>query len=151
MPSDCGAGEDSLKSFGQQGDQASQSSGKSPWILIGRTDAEAEAPILWSPDANSQLIGKVPDAGKDRGQKEKRASEDKMAGWHHQCNGHKLGQTSGNGEGLGSQVWCSPWGHEESHMMDDWTTSATWLYKVSTIEKAEERQYFCNISINLML
>ena len=52
-------------------------------IFTGRTDAEAEAPVFWSSDVNRQLIGKVPDAGKDQGQKEKRASEDEMAGWHH--------------------------------------------------------------------
>ena len=63
-----------------------------PWILIGRIDAEAEAPVFWSSDSNSQLTRKVPDAGKDWGQKEKRASEDEMAGWHHWCNGHELGQ-----------------------------------------------------------
>ena len=54
--------------------------GNQPWILFGRTDAEAEAPLFWSPNANSQLIGKVPNAVKDSGQKEKRASEDEMAG-----------------------------------------------------------------------
>ena len=57
--------------------------GDQPWIFTGRTDAEAEAPVFWSSDVNRQLIEKVPDAGKDRGQKEKRASEDEMAGWHH--------------------------------------------------------------------
>ena len=70
--------------------------GNQPWIFIGRTDAEA--PVFWSPDANSWYIGKVPDAGKDWGQKEKRASEDKMAGWHHWINGHELGQFLGNGD-----------------------------------------------------
>ena len=54
--------------------------GNRPWIFTGRTDAEAEAPVFWSPDANSRLIGKVPDAEKDWGQKEKRVSEDVMAG-----------------------------------------------------------------------
>ena len=73
--------------------------GNEPWILVGRTDAEAEAPVFWSFDVNSQLIGKVPDAGQDWGQKEKRASEDKMPGWHHWCKGHELGQTSGVGWG----------------------------------------------------
>ena len=73
--------------------------GNQPWIPVGRTDAEAEAPVFWSSDVISQLIGKVSDSGKDRGQKEKRASEDEMAEWHHQCNGHELGQTSGDGEG----------------------------------------------------
>ena len=66
--------------------------GNQPWILTGRTNAEAEAPILWPSDAKSQLIGKDPDAGKDQGQK-KRATEDEMVGWHHWFNGHELGQT----------------------------------------------------------
>ena len=57
--------------------------GNQPWILIGRTKAEAEALILWPPDAKSQLIGKDPDAGKDRRQKEKRAAEDLMVRKHH--------------------------------------------------------------------
>ena len=52
------------------------------WIFIGRTDTEAKTPILWPPDANSQLTGKDPDAGKDRRQ-EKRATEDEVVGWHH--------------------------------------------------------------------
>ena len=67
--------------------------GDQPWILIGMTDAEAEAPGFWSSDVNRRLIGKVPDAGKDWWQKEKRASKDEMAGWHHWCNGHELGHT----------------------------------------------------------
>ena len=86
--------------------------GNKPWIFIGRTDAKAL--LLWPSDAKSQLIGKVPDAGKDWGQKEKRALEDEMAGWHHWCNGHELGQTSGDGEGQGGLVCCSPWGCKES-------------------------------------
>ena len=61
----------------------------------------------------SWLLEKVPDAGKDWGQKEKRASEDEMAGWHHWCNGHELGQTLGDGEGQGGLACCSPWGHKE--------------------------------------
>ena len=69
--------------------------GNQPWILIGRTDAEAEAPVFWSPDTNSWLIGKVLYAGKDWGQK-KRVSEDEMTGWHHWHNRHELGQTLGD-------------------------------------------------------
>ena len=61
-----------------------------------------------------RLIGKVPDAGKDRRLKEKRALEDEMAGCHHQCNERELGQTLGDGEGQGSLACCSPWGHKES-------------------------------------
>ena len=66
------------------------------WTLIGRTDAEA--PILWPPDAKSWLIGEVPDDGKYWRQEEKRATEGNMAGWHHGCNGHELGQTLGDDE-----------------------------------------------------
>ena len=63
---------------------------------------------------NSRLIGKVPETGKDLGQKEKRVSEDEMAGWHHQCNGNELGQTSLDGEGQGVLACCSPWVCKES-------------------------------------
>ena len=65
--------------------------GNQPWIFTGRIDAEAEAPILWPPDAKNQLIGKDPDAGKDWGQEEKAVTEDKMVGWHHWLNGHGFG------------------------------------------------------------
>ena len=75
-------------------------------------DAEAEAQTLWPPVVNSQLIGKDP--GKDL-RHEKRVTEDKMVGWHHQFNGHELGQILGDGEGQGSLVCCSPWGHKESY------------------------------------
>ena len=73
--------------------------GNQLWIFLGRTYAEAETPVFWSSDVNSWLIGKVPDARKDWGQKEKRASKDEMAAWHHRRNGHGLGQTLGDGEG----------------------------------------------------
>ena len=87
--------------------------GNQRWILIGRTNAETEALVFWSPDANSQFIVKVPDAGKDWGQKEKRVSENEMDGWHLWCNGHEFGQTLGDGEEQGGLVGCSPWGHKE--------------------------------------
>ena len=77
--------------------------GNQSWIFIGRTDAEAEAPVFWSFYANRRLIGKVPDAGKYWGQKEKRVSEDEMAGWHHQWNGHETGQSLGDSEEQESQ------------------------------------------------
>ena len=67
--------------------------GNRPWIFIGMTDAEAEAPIRWSPDARKWLLGKDPDVGKDWGQKEKEARENKMVGWHHQLSGHEFEQT----------------------------------------------------------
>ena len=75
--------------------------GNQPLILIGMTDAEAEAPILWPPDAKSSLIWKDSDAGKDGGQ-EKRVTADKMVGWHHRLNGHEFKQTLGDSEGQGS-------------------------------------------------
>ena len=79
-----------------------------------RSDTEAEAPALWSSDVNGQLIGKVPDAGKDQERKEKRVSEDEMTGWHHRGNGHELGQTFGDGKGQGGLACRSPWGCKES-------------------------------------
>ena len=94
-----------------------------PWIFIGRTDAEAEAPVLWSLDVKSQLIGKDPDAGSDWRQKEKGATKDELAGWLHQLNGREFEQTLGDGEGQGSLAWCSPWGRKESDMTErlKWT------------------------------
>ena len=74
--------------------------GNQPWILVGRT--EAEAPVSWPSDANNRLTGKVPDAGKDRAQKGKSASEDETARRHHQGNGSELGQAPGDGEGHGA-------------------------------------------------
>ena len=60
------------------------------WVFIGRTDVEAETPILWPPDEKSRLIGKDPDAGRDWGQEEKGTTEDEMAGWLHQLDGHEF-------------------------------------------------------------
>ena len=87
--------------------------GDQSWVFIGRTDVEVEAPILWSPDAKSWLIGKDPDAGKDWGQEEKGTIEDKMVGWHHWLNGHEFEQTQGDSEGQRSLVCCSSSGHKK--------------------------------------
>ena len=78
-------------------------------------DAEAEALILWPPDAKSQLIGKDPDTGKDWGQDEKRVTEDETVGWHHWLNGRQFEQTPGNREWQGRLVCCSPCGCKDSH------------------------------------
>ena len=83
------------------------------WIFIGRTDAEAETPILWPPDAMNWLIWKDPDAGKDWRREEKGMTEDEMVGWHHQLDGHEFKQALGVGDGQGGLAWCSPWGHNE--------------------------------------
>ena len=87
--------------------------GNQSWIFIGRTDAEAEAWILWPPDVKSRLTGEAPDAGKDWGQ-EKETTEDEMVGWHHWLNGHELQQSPLDDEGQGSVLCCSPWGHKGS-------------------------------------
>ena len=84
---------------------------------ILRTGAEAEAPILWTPDAKSQLIGKYPDAGKDWGQEEKRATEDEMVGWHYWLNRHEFEQTQGDSEDR--EAWhatYSSWGYKKLDM-----------------------------------
>ena len=93
------------------------------WIFIGRTDAEAEALILWPPDMKNWLIGKDPDAGKDWRWEEKGMTEDEMVGWHYQLNGHEFEQTLGVGDGQGSLLCCSPRGHKESDMTEQlyWT------------------------------
>ena len=89
-----------------------------PWIFIGRTDAEAEAPILWPPDVKSRLIEKDPDAETDWGQEDKGAKEDEMVGWHHRLSEYEFKQTRGDGEGQGSLACCSPWGRKESDMTE---------------------------------
>jgi len=85
-----------------------------PWIFIGRTDAEAEALILWPPDAKNWLTGKDPDAGKNWRQEKKGVREDEIVGWHHWLNGHEFEQVPGDGEGQGSLACCIPQGHKES-------------------------------------
>jgi len=98
--------------------------GNQPWILLGRTDAKAEASILWPPDANSWLFGKDPDAGKDWRQKDKRVTEDEMVGWHHQFIGHELRQTPGDSEGQRSLACCHPYRVTKSQtQLGDWTTT----------------------------
>ena len=108
--------------------------GNQSWIFIGSTDAKAETPILWPPDAKSWLIGKDPNAGKDWRQKKKGTTEDEMVGWHHRLDGHEFEQGPGVGNGQGSLVCCSPWGCKESDMTEwlNWTDgdSLSEYYKI---------------------
>ena len=90
--------------------------GNQSWIIIRRTDAEAEAPILWPPDGKSWLIAKDTDAGKDWKQEKKVMTENGMVGWPHRLNGHEFEQALGNGEGQGSLACYSPWGRKELDM-----------------------------------
>ena len=111
--------EDSWESLGLQGDQLVNPEGNQSWIFIGRTDAEAETPILWSPDAKNGLIGKDPDAGKDWRREEKGTTEDEMVAWYHRLDGHKFEYAPGIGDGQGSLLCCSPWSCRVRH---DWVT-----------------------------
>ena len=87
------------------------------WIFIGRTDAEADTPILWPPDAKNWLIWRDPDGGKDLRREEKGTTEDEMVGWHHWLDGHELEQAPGVGDGQGSLACCSPWGDVSSKLV----------------------------------
>ena len=97
--------------------------GDQSWVFIGRTDAEAETPILWPPDAKSWLIGKGPDAGEDWRQEEKGTTEVEIVGWHHRLDGHGFGWTPGVGDGQGGQACCCLWGPKESDTTEqlNWT------------------------------
>ena len=117
MLSNYGAREDSWEFLGHKEIKAVNPKGNQPRIFIGRTDVEAEAPILWPPDEKSQLIGKDPDGGEDWRQ-EKEMTEDEMAGWHPWLNGHEFEQTLGDGKEQRSLACCSPWGHKELGMTE---------------------------------
>ena len=92
------------------------------WMFIGRTDVEAETPIIWAPDVKSWLIGKDPDDGRDWGQEEKGTTEDEMVGWHHQLDGHGFWWTPGVVDGQGGLA-CS------LRLRHDWVTELNWLWK----------------------
>ena len=94
--------------------------GNQSWIIIGRTDAEAETIILWPPDMKGWLIRKDSDAGKDWRQEEKGTTEDEMAGCHHWLNGHEFEQSPGDGEGQGNLACCSP--QSLKRVGHDWVT-----------------------------
>ena len=97
--------------------------GDQSWVFIGRTDAEAETPVLWPPHVKSWLIGKDSDAGKDWGQEEKGTTEDEMAGWHHRLDGCEFEWTPGVGDGQGGLVCRDSWGCKESDTTEQlhWT------------------------------
>ena len=106
--------------------------GNQSWIVIGRTDAEAETPILWPPDAKNWLIWEDPDAGKGWRQEEKGMAEDEMIGWHHRFNRHESEQAPGVGDRQESLSCCSPWGYKES----DTTEKLNWTeYITTTVQK----------------
>ena len=141
----CGVGEDSWESLGLQGDQTSNLKGNQSWIFIGRTDTEAESPILWPLDVKNRLTGKDPGAGKDWRQDEKGTTGDEMVGWHHQLDGHESEQAPGAGDEQGSLGSCSPWSHNKLDMIKrlNWTELMLWrrngnLFQCSYLENLTE-------------
>ena len=115
--------------------------GNQSWIFIGRTDAEAETPILWSPDEKNWLLGKDPDAGKDWRQEEMGTKEDEMVRWHHRLDGHEFEQALGVGDGQGSLACCSSWGHKELDMTEplNWSDTVFSHYFIYSL------QYTCKL------
>ena len=113
--------------------------GNQPWLFIGRTDAEAKAPVPWPPDTKSWLIGKDPNAGKDDWGQEKGKIEDEMFGWHHWLNGHEFEETPGDSEGQVSLECCSSLGHRVRHGL---ATDQQYL-------KAKQRRAFVDKRIGL--
>ena len=112
--------------------QPVHSKGNQSWIFIGRTDVEAETPILWPPDANNWLIWKDPNAGKDWGQEEKGTIEDEMVGWHHWLDGHEFEQAPGVGGWTGKPGVLQSMGLQR--VGHDWETELNWtdIYKIYT-------------------
>ena len=108
--------------------------GNQSWILIGRTDAEAETPLLWPPDVKNWLIWKDPD---DWGQEEKGTTEDEMAGWHHWLDGRKFEWTPGVGDGQAGLACCDSWGCKESDTTERliWSDLIWWLIHVEVWQK----------------
>ena len=152
MPLNSGAREDSLESLGQRGHQTNPK-GNQPWIFIGRTDAEAEDPILWPPDVKRWLIRKDPDAGKDWRQEEKGTTEDEVVWWHHRLSGLEFEQTLGYGEGQGSLACCCPCGRKELDMTE-WLNNSNkekeaikWKMTFSTHKTEKIHRTFCCSSV----
>ena len=106
--------------------------GNQSWIFTGRTDAEAETPILWPPDVKNWHVAKDLDPGKDWSQEEKGMTENEMTGWHHRLNGHEFEWTPGVGDGQGGQVCCNSGGRKESDTTEqlNWTELNILLYQL---------------------
>ena len=128
----CGVGEDSLRGpWAARRSNPVHPKGNQSWIFVEMTDAEAETPILWPPDAkNWFIVSSDSDAGKDWRLEEKGTTEDEMVGWHHWLDGQQFEQALGVGDGQGSLACCSPWGHKESDMTEqlNWTDAEGKFY-----------------------
>ena len=123
MLSNCGAEKTLVSLLDSKETKPANPKGNQSWIFIGRIDVEA--PILWPPNAKSQLIGKFPDARKDWRREEKGTTEDEMVGWHHQLDGHELEQTLEDGEGQRSLRFLG----SQSQTWLNWTTATRFSKK----------------------
>ena len=113
------------------------------WIFIGRTDAEAETPVLWPPHAKSWLIGKDSDAGRDWEQEEKETTEDKMAGWHHWLYGRESGWIPGVGDGQEGLACCDAWGRKESDTTE-WLNNNNCYRMVLSLGHVNKHLHLCH-------
>ena len=125
----CDVREDSWESLGLQGYSASPSKVEQSCVFIGRSDVDAETPILWPPHAKNRLIWKGPDAGKDWGQEEKGTTEDQMVGWLHRLNGYEFEEALGDGDGQGSLASWRSWGCKKSDVTE-WLNWNELIYTV---------------------
>ena len=124
------------KTLGNKEIKPVNSKGNQPWIFTKRTDAKAEAPILWTLDAKHQVIGKDSDSGKVWGQEEKGTTEDKIVRWHCWLTGYEFEKTLGDSEGQGSLACCSSWSHKhdlvtEQHLVTEQRQQQQWASKES--------------------
>ena len=118
--------------------QPVDSKGDQSWVFIGN-DAKAGTPVRWPPHVKSWFIGKDSDAGRDWGQEEKETTENEMAGWHHQLDGHEFEWTPGAGDGQGGLACCNSWGRKELDTTE-WL-NLTGLEELSHVEGQEGRRW----------
>ena len=139
----CGVGGDSWESpLDSKEIRHVHPKGNQSWIFIGRSDAEAETPILWPSNVKNWLIGKDPDAGQDWRQEEKGTTEDEIVGWHHQLDGHDFEQAPRVGDEQGSLGCCSPWVLKKSD-------TSEWLNWIELTEAAKFPALWTQIAIML--
>ena len=113
--------------------------GNQSWIFVGRTDVEAEIPLLWPADEKNWLIEKDQNARKDWRQEEKGMTENEMIGWHHQIDGYQFQQAPGPGDGQGSLACCSPWGCKQSNMTEQ--LNCEWMRKSKVLTVQSPTKY----------
>ena len=121
--------------------QSVHSKGDQSWVFFGRTDAEAEAPVLWPPHVKSWLVGKDSDAGRDWEKEEKGMTEDEIAEWHHRTDGCEFEWAPGVGDGQGSLACCYSWGRKESDTTErlNWTElNINSFQKINLCQKVQE-------------